>query len=100
MLLHQYSADGFFDEMSFAAASGVRKHYQRFLECFGNCTEADFDQKRRAVDLAFLRQGITFNVYGASEGAERIFPFDLVPRIIPAAEWEQIERGLIQRISA
>jgi uncharacterized circularly permuted ATP-grasp superfamily protein len=99
MLLQQYSEDGFFDEMSLPA-SGVRKHYQRFLDRFGNCTEPELDKKRRAVDLAFLRQGITFNVYGDSQGAERIFPFDLVPRIIPACEWEQIERGLIQRITA
>jgi len=52
------------------------------------------------VDLAFLRQGITFNVYGDSQGTERIFPFDLMPRIIPAREWERIEAGLIQRITA
>ena len=62
--------------------------------------QAEFDKKRQAVDLAFLRQGITFNVYGDSQGAERIFPFDLVPRIIPAKEWEHIEAGLIQRITA
>jgi len=99
MLLQQYSGAGFFDEMA-PADSGIRPHYQRFLERFGVCPEPEFDKKRRAVDLAFLRQGITFNVYGDSQGAERIFPFDLVPRIVPACEWEQIERGLIQRITA
>jgi len=71
-----------------------------FLERFGAFTLEDLEQKRRAVDLAFMRQGITFNVYGDSQGAERIFPFDLLPRIIPAGEWEQIERGLVQRITA
>ena len=60
----------------------------------------EFEAKRRAVDLAFLRQGITFNVYGDSQGTERIFPFDLIPRIIPANEWEHLERGLEQRITA
>ncbi len=99
MLLQNYIGDRFFDEMSLGQ-SGVRQHYQRFIASFGNCTPPDFEQKRRAVDLAFLRQGITFNVYGDSQGAERIFPFDLVPRIIPAGEWEQLERGLIQRITA
>ena len=44
--------------------------------------------------------GITFNVYGDTAGTERIFPFDLIPRIIPAAEWDHIERGLKQRIHA
>ncbi|HSU53348.1 MAG TPA: circularly permuted type 2 ATP-grasp protein [Candidatus Dormibacteraeota bacterium] len=99
MLLEQYKGDGFFDELT-SNGSGVRTHYKRFLERFSDCTGGDFEQKRRAVDLAFLRQGITFNVYGDVQGAERIFPFDLVPRIIPAAEWELIERGLIQRITA
>jgi uncharacterized circularly permuted ATP-grasp superfamily protein len=99
MLLRDYCPDGFFDEMVSAPAA-VRKHYQRFLERFATFTSQDFEQKRRAVDLAFLRQGITFNVYGDSQGAERIFPFDLVPRIIPFSEWKEVERGLIQRITA
>jgi uncharacterized circularly permuted ATP-grasp superfamily protein len=63
-------------------------------------SRAEFEAKRRAVDLAFMRQGITFNVYGDSQGAERIFPFDLVPRIIPAPEWAYLETGLVQRITA
>jgi uncharacterized circularly permuted ATP-grasp superfamily protein len=84
-----------------ASAPGrPRPHYQKFLEQFEGITPAEFDEKRRAVDLAFLRQGITFNVYGDSQGTERIFPFDLIPRIIPAKEWEYLERGLIQRITA
>lgn len=99
-MLQHYSSDGFFDEMTPGPPDEVRKHYQRFLGRFSSLTSQDFEQKRRAVDLAFLRQGITFNVYGDSQGAERIFPFDLVPRIIPAAEWERIEKGLIQRITA
>ena len=99
MLLRDYSADGFFDEMVSAPAV-TRKHYQKFLERFATFTQQEFEQKRRAVDLAFLRQGITFNVYGDLQGAERIFPFDLVPRIIPISEWKEVERGLSQRITA
>ena len=56
--------------------------------CFKRLTLPEFDHKRQSVDLAFLRQGITFNVYGDKAGAEKIFPFDLLPRIIPAKEWE------------
>ncbi len=78
----------------------IRPHYQKFTECFAGLAREDFDQRRHAVDLAFLRQGITFNVYGDAEGTERIFPFDLIPRIIPAKEWEHIEAGLVQRITA
>jgi len=66
----------------------------------GALDREEFVAKRNSVELAFLRQGVTFNVYGDERGAERIFPFDLVPRIIPAAEWALIERGLAQRITA
>jgi len=98
-LLNNYESDEFFDEMV-TGESKVRGHYQAFVERFGQVDKQEFDAKRRAVDLAFLRQGITFNVYGDSQGTERIFPFDLIPRIIPASEWEHLERGLEQRITA
>jgi uncharacterized circularly permuted ATP-grasp superfamily protein len=98
-LLKGYDPEGFFDEMV-GEAGKVRPHYARFREMFQSLKPKDFDLKRESVDLAFLRQGITFNVYGNSAGTEKIFPFDLVPRIIPAKEWEQLERGLIQRITA
>ncbi|MGA3170697.1 MAG: circularly permuted type 2 ATP-grasp protein [Chthoniobacteraceae bacterium] len=98
-LLTNYTPEEFFDEMM-TPGLDVRTHYQRFVERFGMVDVGEFEAKRRAVDLAFLRQGITFNVYGDSQGTERIFPFDLIPRIIPASEWEHLERGLEQRITA
>jgi uncharacterized circularly permuted ATP-grasp superfamily protein len=79
---------------------GVRQHYRLFRELFQSLTPKEFEIKRQSVDIAFLRQGITFNVYGDSAGTEKIFPFDLLPRIIPAKEWEMLERGLAQRITA
>ncbi|MFM7100662.1 MAG: circularly permuted type 2 ATP-grasp protein [Verrucomicrobiota bacterium] len=84
----------------FAAPGQSRRHYERFRQLFGDLSPEDFDERRREVDLAFLRQGITFNVYGDAQGTEKIFPFDLVPRIISAREWEHLEAGLIQRITA
>ena len=98
-LLENYQSEDFCDEMV-SRDSVVRAHYQRFVDRFGMVGREEFEAKRRAVDLAFLRQGITFNVYGDSQGTERIFPFDLIPRIIPANEWEHLERGLEQRITA
>ncbi len=98
-LLNNYAPEDFFDEMM-TTECGVRPHYRGFVERFGTLSREEFDTKRRAVDLAFLRQGITFNVYGDSQGTERIFPFDLIPRIIPAREWEHLDRGLEQRITA
>ena len=90
---------GHFDEM-LAPDGSVRPHYGRFLQRLESLTDADYQARQGAVDLSFLRQGITFNVYGDAKGSERIFPFDLIPRIIPAREWEHLEAGLIQRITA
>jgi len=98
-MLREYNHDNFFDEM-LDGNGKVRPHYQRFCSLFDSLGSDEFAEKRHSIDMAFLRQGITFNVYGDSQGAERIFPFDLVPRVIPAKEWEFLERGLIQRITA
>ncbi|MCL4179900.1 MAG: circularly permuted type 2 ATP-grasp protein [Verrucomicrobia bacterium] len=92
-------AAGFFDEM-FGRGDQVLPHYRKLAEAFAELGAAELEAKRRRLDLAFLRQGVTFNVYGDTRGAERIFPFDLVPRIIPAREWERLENGLTQRITA
>ena len=94
-----YDPGDFFDEMV-AEDGSVRPHYKNFTERFSQMSVAEFEEKRHAVDLAFLRQGVTFTVYGEDEGTERIFPFDLIPRIIPSSEWVQIEAGLAQRIKA
>ena len=88
---------GLFDEM---AGADTRPHYRKMREAFEAFSVPDFSARSHAVDLAFMRQGITFNVYGDKQGAERIFPFDMLPRIIPAKEWEHIEAGLTQRITA
>jgi uncharacterized circularly permuted ATP-grasp superfamily protein len=98
-LFRPYDTRGYFDEV-LGAEHQARPHYTRFMNRLTGLSPTEFDAKRRAIDLSFMRQGITFNVYGDSQGAERIFPFDLIPRIIPAAEWERLEAGLIQRITA
>ena len=98
-MLKKYKNNEGFDEMLDLKCS-VRSHYQKFHRLFGHLKRTEFNAKRQAMDTAFLRQGITFNVYGDARGTEKIFPFDLLPRIIPAAEWEFLERGLAQRITA
>jgi len=99
-----YDSTSFFDEMfvpaTESAGPAVRPHYRRLAERLGTLPAAEFDQRRAAVDLAFLRRGVTFTVYGDSESTERIFPFDLIPRVIPGSEWRRIEAGLIQRVTA
>lgn len=94
-----YEAGSFFDEMV-GAGGAIRPHYQRLTDRLSALRPGEFDQRRAAVDLAFLSRGVTFTVYADREGTERIFPFDLIPRIIPAAEWARLEAGLIQRITA
>lgn len=99
MYFENYQTENFFDEM-FEADGKVRQHYAKLAERFGRLSEEEFEQKRQAVDLSFLRAGVTFTVYSDDQGTERIMPFDLIPRIIPASEWDLIERGLVQRMEA
>ena len=94
-----YQVGDFFDEM-FASPDTVRPHYSKILARFKEMEREEFERKRVLAASTFLTQGVTFTVYNDEQGTERIFPFDLVPRIIPAAEWEFVERGLIQRITA
>ena len=99
MLLDGYDKEDFFDEM-FTDESSVRRHYQLAMDRFQRLDTVEFKRKQTAVDLAFMRGGVTFTVYNDNQGTERIFPFDLMPRIIPAKEWDVIERGLVQRLTA
>jgi uncharacterized circularly permuted ATP-grasp superfamily protein len=99
MLFNDYSTDGFFDEM-FTADGVVRPHYRVVADGLNNMEPSEYQQKQEAVELAFMRGGVTFTVYNDNQGTERIFPFDCVPRVISAEEWAVVERGLIQRITA
>ncbi|WP_019587797.1 circularly permuted type 2 ATP-grasp protein [Deinococcus apachensis] len=89
----------FFDEM-FTPDGAVRPHYQGVQGYIDRQGVAEFQRRHRLLDLAFRNQGITFTVYGDAQGTERTFPFDPVPRIIPAAEWAHLEAGLTQRVRA
>jgi uncharacterized circularly permuted ATP-grasp superfamily protein len=94
-----YQAGDFFDEM-FATPGEARPHYTKLLARFKEMDREEFERKRALAASTFLSQGVTFTVYNDDQGTERIFPFDLLPRIIPADEWDRIERGLVQRITA
>src|ERR1700731_1821707 len=98
-LFQGYVPEAFFDEM-FGANGDVRSHYEKLLTRYTGMSSQEFQKKRDLADNAFLTQGVTFTVYNDQEGTERIFPFDLIPRIIPRVEWEHVERGLSQRITA
>jgi uncharacterized circularly permuted ATP-grasp superfamily protein len=94
-----YLIDSAYDEM-FDSEGRSRPQYNTLYQRILDLTAEELSHRQQAADLSFLHQGITFTVYGRTEGTERIFPYDLLPRIITAAEWETIERGLTQRIRA
>jgi uncharacterized circularly permuted ATP-grasp superfamily protein len=88
-----------YDE-TFDRSAAPRPHYRPLVATLESFTLAEIDRRERLQKISLVDQGITFTVYGEKEGIERIFPFDFVPRIIPAREWEKIEAGLIQRVRA
>ena len=94
-----YQLGGAYDEM-FTGDGEPRAHYDALYRRLLELSPDELQRRQRAADLAFLNQGITFTVYGEGEGTERIFPYDLLPRIISASEWATLERGLTQRITA
>jgi uncharacterized circularly permuted ATP-grasp superfamily protein len=94
-----YETDGFFDEM-FEADGSVRAGYEHFKDRVEQLSQEEFLSRQQSAERALMAMGITFNVYSENEGTERIMPVDIIPRIVEAKEWEKIEKGLIQRITA
>jgi uncharacterized circularly permuted ATP-grasp superfamily protein len=94
-----YDTGGFYDEM-FQSNADPRPHARLLLETVDALDDGLLLRYKHAAERLLLQMGITFNVYGDSAGTERIFPFDLIPRIVPADEWAHIERGLQQRVRA
>jgi uncharacterized circularly permuted ATP-grasp superfamily protein len=99
MRFKRYQVDEFFDEM-FGENGQPRASARTLVQNIENLPDGELLNRQQAAERALLQMGITFNVYGERAGVEKIFPFDLVPRIVPAAEWSRIERGLKQRITA
>ena len=99
MRLDTYDPGGFYDEM-FAGVGRPRPLANVLVENLRALPDGELALRQAAAEKALFDLGITFNVYNSQAGAERIFPFDVVPRIIEAAEWDHIERGLRQRIQA
>jgi uncharacterized circularly permuted ATP-grasp superfamily protein len=88
-----------YDEM-FEAPGHPRPHYRALLDRLLRLTPEELERRHRLADLSMRQQGITFTVYGREQGVERIIPFDPIPRLVDAAEWSRIERGLEQRVRA
>ncbi|MFO0958060.1 MAG: circularly permuted type 2 ATP-grasp protein [Isosphaeraceae bacterium] len=88
-----------FDEMS-EASGVVRPHYEPLRQSLERLGAQELERRHRVADLSMRQQGITFTVYGRDQGVEQIIPFDPIPRLVPAHEWERIEAGLQQRVRA
>jgi uncharacterized circularly permuted ATP-grasp superfamily protein len=98
-LLQEYRCpEGIWDEM--CSAEKIRDHYSRVFASIQQLDVSALTQKDRLAAELFMNQGITFTVYSDNKGIERIFPFDIIPRIIPGHEWDNIELGIQQRLKA
>ncbi len=93
------AVNGIFDEM-YGPDGTVRPPYDKIAEWLAATSPETFASKREQADLLFQKIGITFNVYGSTAGTERLIPFDIIPRILAAAEWQNLEKGLFQRVRA
>lgn len=98
-LLHNYhSSPGVWDEMF--NGETIRASYRHFVSAIQGLSAEEMNHKDDLAKKLFMSQGITFTVYSSGEGIEKIFPFDIVPRILEAAEWKLIEKGIKQRLKA
>ena len=96
---HRYEFGSTFDEM-FEKEGVPREAWTPLFKRVLELPPEELRARQQAADAAFLHNGVTFTVYGREEGTERIFPYDLIPRIISADEWDHLDRGLTQRITA
>jgi uncharacterized circularly permuted ATP-grasp superfamily protein len=105
MKFNGYATDDFWDEMFLGRSEEhghaiAREAARMLVERIESLPEGEVQRRQASAERALLQMGITFTVYGDDQGTEKIFPFDLVPRIIDADEWLMIEKGLVQRIQA
>lgn len=97
-MMNLYDSSLFFDEMF--DGNQPKPHYRSFHHKLSIFSQEQLEEKYRQAQASFLRQGITFTVYGAQDGTERTMPFDCVPIIIPQTQWAIIEAGVKQRVEA
>src|SRR5262245_3215493 len=99
MLFDGYDTGGFYDEM-FEPNGTPRSCARMLFQRVASLNDGELRVYQQAAEQALFRMGITFNVYGDEAGTEKIFPFDIIPRIVTAEEWSIIDRGLRQRVQA
>src|SRR5216684_283712 len=98
-LLGTYTLGTAYDEM-FDLSMQPRPHYRALFNRLQSMSADEFRHRKAMTDLSMLQDGVGFTVYRQEEGIERVWPMDPVPRIIPSVEWNHIEQGLVQRLTA
>lgn len=99
MQLEAYNPEQFYDEL-FIAPGKPRSQAESLIKWIQELGIEQLEQHRQTAEIALFDLGVTFNVYSNNQGVERIFPFDIIPRVIAAQEWQWLEQGLKQRIKA
>lgn len=99
MRFDAYDPGAFYDEL-FAGPGQARPGAQLLVQRLASLSGDELQRRQQAAERAFLNKGITFNVYGSDDGIEKVWPFDIIPRIVEAPDWQLIEKGLEQRIRA
>jgi uncharacterized circularly permuted ATP-grasp superfamily protein len=99
MAFEAYDPEDFYDEL-FLAPGKPRSHSVSLIQHLIKLGIEQLEQQRQTAEIALFKLGVTFNVYSDNQGIEKIFPFDIIPRIIDNQEWQELEQGLKQRIQA
>ena len=97
--LHDYEPGDFYDEL-FVERGKPRLDAIPLVDRINSLSMEELQRRQQSAQIALFKMGVTFNVYGDTQGTERIFPFDIIPRIVSASEWAKLEKGLKQRIYA
>jgi uncharacterized circularly permuted ATP-grasp superfamily protein len=99
LTLETYQTNGFYDEL-FERDGKPHASAKPLVKWIDSLSKADLKRRQTAAEDALYQSGNTFNVYGDKKGTEKILPFDVIPRIVTAREWDKLERGIAQRITA
>ena len=99
MRFDTYDPGDFYDEL-FIDQGKPRPEAQLLMAKINSLSDGELDQRQQAAQNTLMKLGATFNVYSDNQGTERIFPFDIIPRIVSGSEWQWLEKGLKQRIAA
>ncbi len=99
MQFNDYEPEDFYDEL-FMAKGEPRPDSLPLIHRLNSLSSEEVQRRQQAAQIALFKMGVTFNVYSDNQGSERIIPFDIIPRIVSADDWEKLEKGLEQRIYA